>query len=276
LDTLQAIYLALLQGLTEFLPISSSGHLILLPNLFGWQDQGLAFDVAVHVGSLIAVVSYFRHDLKVMAIDWYRSVLQRRMIGESRLAWAVLWGTVPVGLAGLLLNDLIELYLRTPLVIAITTVLFGALLWWADVTGKRVRSEHEVNWKDILFVGLAQALALIPGTSRSGVTMTAGLMLGLTREAAARFSFLLSIPVIVLAGGYESVKLAKSDAVIQWGQLLVGVAVSAITAYVCIHFFLKLLERIGMLPFVIYRFVLGAILFYLIYLQPEFFAHVQV
>jgi len=274
LDTLHAIYLALLQGLTEFLPISSSGHLILLPNLFGWQDQGLAFDVAVHVGSLVAVVTYFRHELVVMSKDWFQSVAQRKMVGESRLAWAVLWGTVPVGLAGLLLNDFIELFLRTPLVIAITTVLFGALLWWADVAGKRNRTEHDVHWKDILIVGCAQALALLPGTSRSGATMTAGLMLGLTREASARFSFLLSIPVIVLAGGYQSVKLIKSDVVIQWGYLSIGVIVSTVTAYLCIHVFLKLLERVGMLPFVIYRFLLGGVLFYLIYMRPGFFIHV--
>lgn len=273
MDILHAIYLALLQGLTEFLPISSSGHLILLPRIFGWHDQGLAFDVAVHVGSLIAVVSYFRHELKTMTADWFQSVLQRQMVGESRLAWAVLWGTVPVGLAGLLFNDLVELYLRTPLVIAITTVLFGALLWWADIAGKRKRSEHEVNWKDVIIVGLAQALALIPGTSRSGATMTAGLMLGLTREAAARFSFLLSIPVIVLAGGYQSLKLVKSESVIQWDMLAVGVVFSALTAYLCIHVFLKLLERIGMFPFVLYRFFLGAVLFYLIYLRPGFFVN---
>jgi len=273
LDTLQAIYLALMQGLTEFLPISSSGHLILLPNIFGWVDQGLAFDVAVHIGSLIAVVSYFRHELKIMTADWFQSVIQRQMVGESRLAWAVLWGTVPVGLAGLFFNNVIELYLRTPLVIAITTVLFGVLLWWADVMGRRHRSEHDVHWKDILIVGLAQALALIPGTSRSGVTMTAGLMLGLTREAAARFSFLLSVPVIVLAGGYQTLKLVKSDYVIQWDLLAIGVMCSAITAYLCIHVFLKLLERIGMLPFVIYRFLLGAVLFYFIYLRPGFFVN---
>jgi undecaprenyl-diphosphatase len=275
MDQLHAIYLAMLQGFTEFLPISSSGHLILLPNLFGWQDQGLAFDVAVHIGSLIAVASYFRHELKLMSVDWISSVKTRQLTGESRLAWAVLFGTIPAGLAGLFMKDFVELYLRSPLVIAITTVLFGALLWWADVTGKRRRNEHSLGWFDVLFIGVAQAIALIPGTSRSGITMTAGLMLGLSREAAARFSFLLSIPIIMLAGGYLSLQLLQSDVAIDWGQLALGIVVSAITAYLCIHYFLKLLNRMGMLPFVIYRFVLGGLLFYLVFMQPGFFSHVQ-
>jgi len=274
METLHAIYLALLQGFTEFLPISSSGHLILLPNLFGWKDQGLAFDVAVHVGSLIAVVSYFRHELVSMSTDWVLSIKRKQLVGESRLAWAVLWGTVPAGLAGLFLDDFIEMNLRSPLVIAITTIGFGALLWWSDISGKRVRDEHSIRWFDVLFIGLAQAIALIPGTSRSGITMTAGLMLGLSRQAAARFSFLLSIPVIVLAGGYLTLKLIKSGVPVDWTMLISGIVVSAITAYLCIHFFLKLLNRMGMLPFALYRFFLGGVLLYLIFLQPGFFPDV--
>jgi len=274
LDTLHAIFLALLQGLTEFLPISSSGHLVLLPTMFGWQMQSLSFDVAVHVGTLIAVVAYFRHELIVMSKDWYQSILQRKMVGESCLPWAVLWGTVPVAIIGLLFDDFIEINLRSPLVIAIATILFGAILWWADISGKRKRTEHEVALKDILIIGIAQALALIPGASRSGVTITAGLMLGLTRKAAARFSFLLSIPVIALAGGYQTFKLIRTDAEIHWDYLAIGLVVSAVTAYLCIHVFLKLLDRVGMLPFVIYRFILGAVLLYYIYLRPGFFVNV--
>ncbi|NOY66407.1 MAG: undecaprenyl-diphosphate phosphatase [Gammaproteobacteria bacterium] len=274
MDTLHAIFLALLQGLTEFLPISSSGHLVLLPTMFGWQMQSLSFDVAVHVGTLIAVVAYFRHELIVMSKDWYQSILQRKMVGESCLPWAVLWGTVPVAIIGLLFDDFIEINLRSPLVIAIATILFGAILWWADISGKRKRTEHEVALKDILIIGIAQALALIPGASRSGVTITAGLMLGLTRKAAARFSFLLSIPVIALAGGYQTFKLIRTDAEIHWDYLAIGLVVSAVTAYLCIHVFLKLLDRVGMLPFVIYRFILGAVLLYYIYLRPGFFVNV--
>lgn len=265
MDWLQTLYLAVLQGFTEFLPISSSGHLILFPHIFGLQDQGMAFDVAVHVGTLSAVVAYFRKELLVMTKDWTQSVLTRQLVGDSRLAWAVLWGTVPVGLAGLLFSGFIEENLRSPMVIAATTIGFGALLWFSDETSLRVRDEHSLNWQDVLIIGVAQALALIPGTSRSGITMTAGLLLGLTREGAARFSFLLSIPSIVLAGGYETLKLVKSDTPVEWGTLILGAVLSALTAFLCIHWFLKLLERIGMLPFVIYRFFLGLVLILIFY-----------
>lgn len=257
---LHIFVLASLQGFTEFLPISSSAHLILVPVLSDWPDQGLDFDVAVHVGTLAAVALYFRHELGVMFVDWLRSLRRRELVGESRLAWAVLWGTVPVGAAGLLFSHVVEHALRSPLVIACTTIGFGLLLWWADARGTRQRSEHMLGWRDVLIIGVAQAVALIPGTSRSGITMTAGLMLGLTREAAARFSFLLSIPVIVLAGGYESLKLVRSGSAVDWSALVVGALLSAVMAYLCIHFFLKLLARIGMLPYVMYRLVLGVVL----------------
>jgi len=274
MDVLHAIYLAVLQGLTEFLPISSSGHLILVPSLFGWQDQGLAFDVAVHVGSLFAVVSYFRHELMNMSRDWLSSIASRQMVGESRLAWAVLIGTIPAGLAGLFLKDFIEEFLRSPFVIAMTTIIFGALLWWADVYGKRRRNEHSLSLGDMLFIGVAQAIALIPGTSRSGITMTAGLILGLSREASARFSFLLSIPIIILAGGMLTIDLVTSSTHIPWSTLILAAIVSAVAAYACIHYFLLFVKKIGMLPFVIYRFILGGVLLYILFNNPEFFAHV--
>jgi undecaprenyl-diphosphatase len=263
MDSLHAIYLALLQGFTEFLPISSSAHLILLPKLVGWEDQGLAFDVAVHVGTLTAVVIYFRREVIPMAKDWFGSLITRQQTQNSRLAWAVLWGTIPVGLAGLMFKDFIELNLRSGLVIAATTIGFGLLLWWADVKGRGQRSEYQLRWRDILIIGVAQALALIPGTSRSGATMTAGLMLGLSREASARFSFLLSIPVIVLAGGMLTLDLVKEPGLVDWSAMIIGMVTSAITAYLCIHFFLKLISRMGMLPFVIYRLALGGVLVYL-------------
>lgn len=260
MDIFQAIILAVLQGITEFLPISSSAHLILMPKIFGWEDQGLAFDVAVHVGTLGAVVFYFRKELVEMSIAWVASATGKQQSAESRLAWAVILGTIPVGLAGLLFKDGIEEHLRSPVIIAIATIAFGLLLWFADVRGRRDRSEYSMNWKDVFIIGVAQALALIPGTSRSGITMTAALIMGLTREAAARFSFLLSIPVIVLAGGLKTLDLIKSDIAVDWFILGVGIVLSAVTAYLCIHYFLKLLERIGMMPFVIYRMVLGGIL----------------
>ncbi|MCK4951508.1 MAG: undecaprenyl-diphosphate phosphatase [Gammaproteobacteria bacterium] len=263
MDSLHAIYLAVLQGFTEFLPISSSGHLILIPSLLGWEDQGLPFDVAVHVGSLVAVVTYFRHELRRMARDWINSCKQFKPVGDSRLAWAMIWGSIPVALAGLSLNAIIEEQMRSPLVIGLTTIGFGVLLGMADFKGFKERDESTLNWNDVMLIGLAQAVALIPGTSRSGITITAGLMLGLTRQGAARFSFLLSIPVIIMAGGYQTLVLYQSPEVIDWNILLLGIAVSAVTAYICIHYFLKMLESMGMLPFVIYRVILGGYLLFL-------------
>lgn len=259
MDILQIIVLALVQGLTEFLPVSSSAHLILVPILTGWQDQGLAFDVAVHVGTLSAVVLYFRKEIGVMFLAWMAS-LKGKHSEDSRLAWGVLIGTIPVGIVGLLFKDYISGNLRTELVIAVTTIVFGLLLWYADWSGKRNRDEHSLSMKDILIIGCAQAIALIPGTSRSGITITAGLMLGLTAQAAARFSFLLSIPVIVLAGGVETLDYLKVASIADVDDLIVGALISAISAYLCIHYFLMLLERIGMTPFVIYRLLLGIIL----------------
>ena len=262
MDLIQIVVLALVQGLTEFLPISSSAHLILVPLLTGWEDQGLAFDVAVHVGTLTAVVLYFRHELGRMVCDWVGSFTGKGQSGDSRLAWAVVLGTIPVGLAGLLFKDFISESLRGPLVIAATTIIFGAALWWADARGRRERDEYSIDWKDILVIGCAQAIALIPGTSRSGITITAALLMGLNREAAARFSFLLSIPVIILAGGFETLEYLEQAKASDWQSLVFGALLSGISAYLCIHFFLKLLERIGMMPFVIYRFILGAVLLF--------------
>jgi undecaprenyl-diphosphatase len=263
MDSLQAIMLALLQGITEFLPISSSAHLVLVPRLVGWEDQGLVFDVAVHVGTLLAVVTYFRHELANMLAGLLPSLSGGSFTAEARLARLVLLATLPIAVTGLLLHDVIETYLRSPLVIAVTTVLFGVLLWWSDRHDLEWRDEANLRVSDALLIGFAQVLALIPGTSRSGVTMTAGLALGLTRTAAARFSFLMSIPVILVAGAYETFKLVREPGPVAWDMLFLGTAVAAISAWLCIHFFLQLIERIGMLPFVIYRLLLGAFLFWL-------------
>lgn len=264
MDILQIIILALVQGLTEFLPISSSAHLILVPYLTNWPDQGLAFDVAVHVGTLTAVVLYFRKEINKMFFAWLVS-LKGEHTEDSKLAWAVLIGTIPVGLAGLIFKDIISEHLRTPLVIAATTIIFGFLLWYADWSGKRQRDEHSMSWKDIIVIGCAQAIALIPGTSRSGITITAGLLLGLTAQSSARFSFLLSIPVIILAGSVETMDYLKVASINDMNDLIIGALISAVSAYLCIHYFLKLLESMGMTPFVIYRLMLGVLLlaFYL-------------
>lgn len=260
MDAAQVVALALLQGLTEFLPISSSAHLILLPLLVDWPDQGLAFDVAVHVGTLLAVLGYFRRELARMSRDWLRSLRERRAVGDSRLVWFVLAGTVPVGACGLVLALVGAGWLRSAAVITAASVGFALLLWWSDARGAKTRDEHGLTWRDALLIGAAQALALIPGTSRSGVTMTAGLALGLRRESAARFSFLLAIPVIALAGGLEATKAWASDAPVAWSAMAAATVIAAASAYACIHAFLGLVERVGMLPFVAYRLVLGAVL----------------
>ena len=268
MDMLQSVWLAVIQGLSEFLPISSSAHLILPSQILGWPDQGLGFDVAVHVGSFVAVVIYFREDIKQLTAAWFKSLRPASVSGggssaESKLAWCIILATIPAGLVGLLFGDFIEANFRSMAVIALTTIVFGLLLGWADQRHRGSKTVAELTWKTALIVGAAQALALIPGTSRSGVTMTAALALGFDRTTAARFSFLLSIPIIALSGGYKGVQLLGQESV-AWPEILVGTALSALTAYLCIHSFLRLVERIGMMPFVIYRLILGAFLIYLI------------
>ncbi len=263
MDTLHIVILAVVQGLTEFLPISSSAHLILVPVILGWPDQGLVFDVAMHVGSLTAVVLYFRKELLTMTRAWFASLLRQQHSADSRLAWWILLGTLPAVIFGGLFKETIETQLRSPLVIAAATIGFGILLGLADRLARQRRDEYAMGWRDALTVGLFQALALIPGTSRSGITMTAGLFLGLTREAAARFSFLLSIPIIVASGVFKTRDLIATTEPIDLGLLLLAIGLSAFSAWVCIKLFLGLINRVGMMPFVIYRLILGVILFYL-------------
>lgn len=259
MDIIQAIALALLQGLTEFLPVSSSAHLILLPVLLGWEDQGLAFDVAVHVGTLTAVVAYYRKDLIQIISAWSRSLIGKEVSDDSKLAWYVILGTIPVGLVGVMLPDVIETVLRSPLVIAASTMVFAFLLWYSEKRAKEARTT--VKLSDAIIIGLFQAIALIPGTSRSGITITAGLLTGLKREYAARFSFLLSIPTIALAGMVKGKELVETAEPVMWDLILIGVVLSAVVAYISISWFLKLLDRVGMMPFVYYRLILGIFLF---------------
>jgi len=261
LDNLHILVLAFVQGLTEFLPISSSAHLILLPRLLGWPDQGLVFDVAVHFGSLLAVVFYFRDEIRRMLWSWSRSLTGATPDPDSRLAWWVIIGTLPAIVAGLLLHGPIEAKLRSPWIIATASILFGLLLWYADSRARRERSEHQLELRDVLIIGCFQVLALIPGTSRAGITITSGLLLGMTRKSAARFSFLLAMPVIFASGVLQSVRMVTEVNPISWTDLALGTLLSALSAGLCIHLFLRLVERIGMLPFVIYRVLLGLMIF---------------
>lgn len=259
-NLIEAITLAIVQGITEFLPVSSSAHLILVPALTGWDDQGLAFDVAVHVGSLLAVLIYFRQDIIRLLKGFFRSLANRAIDNDSRLAWQLILATLPIGLIGIVAHDFVATQLRSPLVIAGSTICFGLVLFVSDYYSRREKSIAQLTWKDTAIIGFAQALALIPGTSRSGITLTAGLALGFDRKSSATFSFLLSIPVIVLAGSYEGYKIFSSGVLISTTLMLVGMLVSSITAYACIHFFMQFIQRIGMLPFVLYRFLLGGFL----------------
>jgi undecaprenyl-diphosphatase len=261
MDLIQIFILAALQGLTEFLPISSSAHLILAPVVIGFQDQGLAFDVAVHVGTLAAVVGYFRREVIAISNDFLRSLINPAARSkESYLGWMIIIATIPVGVFGVMMKSLVETDLRSTLVIAITTIGFGILLLLADYTGKRQRDEYQIRVKDALIIGLFQAIAIIPGTSRSGSTITGGLFLGLTRKAASRFSFLISIPTILMSGGLLTLDLISSEASTDWLSLSLGAGLAFITAYLCIHYFLRFIETMGMLPFVIYRLILGGLI----------------
>lgn len=264
MSTVEIIVLALIQGLTEFLPISSSAHLILPSQLLGWVDQGLAFDVAVHVGTLLAVMIYFRQEVGDMLFAWGNSIAKREHTADSQLAWWILFATIPAGLFGLLGKDFIEEHLRSAAVIALTTIVFGLLLGFVDIKGKQNKDINALGFKGAMMIGLAQAIALIPGTSRSGITMTMGLMLGLTRTAAARFSFLLSIPAIAMAGSYLTFKLVTSSEAVDWQAIALGSGIAFVSAYACIHYFLILVDKLGMMPFVIYRLLLGGFLVWFI------------
>ncbi len=264
MDSVQAIVLAIVQGLSEFLPISSSGHLVLVPYFFGWPDQGLAFDVAIHVGTLFALAVYFRRELVAMTRAWFGSLAGRGMTPDARLAWCVIVGSVPVGLAGLLFGDVIEETLRNPVAVATTLTVFGAVMWLADRFGRHARDEYSVGWRDAILIGCAQALALMPGTSRSGVKMTMARALGLTRAGAARFSFLLAVPGIGMAGAYEGLKLVTDERNhVEWGIIGLGVAVAAVTGYACIAWLLRVINRIGLGPFAVYRFLVAGVLFWI-------------
>ena len=257
MDIFQAVVLAIVQGLVEFLPISSSAHLILVPELLGWPDQGLAFDVAVHVGTLLAVMTFLRHEILRMLPAWFSGWKSREWNSDGQIAWLIIIATIPLGLVGLIFKDFIELNLRSAAVIATTTLIFGLLLGWADRKGKaNSKRIGHLNIKQSLLVGGAQALALIPGTSRSGITMTALLALGYTRSDAARFSFLLAIPAIALPGILKTTDLIATSETVNWFLLATGACISALVAFLCMHVFMRFVERVGMLPFVIYRILL--------------------
>ncbi|MCY3837372.1 MAG: undecaprenyl-diphosphate phosphatase [Gammaproteobacteria bacterium] len=253
---LQIVVLALIQGITEFLPVSSSAHLILPAALTDWPDQGLAFDVAVHFGTVVAVAAYFRRDLAGFVRSGASLATHGRWDDNLDLLAKIGVATVPVVVVGFLFKSHIESHLRSTTVIATATIAFGVALWLAD----RHRGEGTTpSYLQAALIGLAQAIALVPGTSRSGITIAAALALGLTRRAAARFSFLLSVPAIVGAAIYTALD-AGPDTPVPWLDLGLGFVLAGASAFACIAIFIRFVERIGMTPFVIYRVALGVAL----------------
>jgi len=262
-QTFHAVILGVLQGLTEFLPISSSAHLILLPWMMGWEELGITFDVVLHGGTLLAILIYFRRDwleVGAEALGILRS--PGRLLRGDSLLEAIAVGTLPAIFVALIFKDLIERYARIPIVTVFTLSLFGLLLWWADRKGRTDRPLSGIHLRDGLLIGLAQSLALIPGVSRSGITITGALLLGFSRSDSARFSFLLAGPIMVLGAAAGILDLVKEgeQAPVGIGALIAGVLASFVVGYFCIKYFLRFLASRDFLPFVGYRLVLAGVI----------------
>jgi undecaprenyl-diphosphatase len=269
IDLVRAAILGIVQGLTEFLPVSSSGHLILIRDVFGWQMLGnehlnKMFDVVLHTGTFLALVMYFHRDIVRLGRAFGAS-LRYGVQGEAerRLAWAIALGTIPAAIFGLAAQDLIETKLGTPMLVAAELMIFAVILWWAERAGRKQRALGEAEVRDGVWVGLAQALALAPGVSRSGITITAGLARGMRKETAARFSFLLSIPVVGGTAVYSVLSLIKHPGALppgSMGMFVVGLLAAAFSGYFVIGYLLRYLQTRSLTPFVAYRLALGAVL----------------
>ena len=272
METLQTICIALIQGITEFLPISSSAHVQFPSLLLGWQDQGLHFDVATHAGSLVAVLAFYRQKLVSLTVGTLQSLRVRTLNDESDLVLKLVVATLPVVVVGFLFRDIIASEMRNLPTIVTTTILFGVLLGLADWrTGHLKRRGHsfvESNPTHLaaFAIGCAQILALIPGTSRSGITITAALLLGFSRTQAATFSFLLAIPVIIAAFSLTLFDLQQSTIDVDYVKFGLGFGIAAISAYLCIGAFLRVIEKVGMWPFVVYRLMIGVLLGFVVWL----------
>lgn len=274
-----AAVLGIVQGLTEFLPISSSAHLILVPWLLGWKPEGIIFDVSLHVGTAVAILAYFWKDWLMLAKEMIAGLMSGEPLGNAdrRLAWYIIVGTLPAAIVGALFEKRVEEELRSPWIIIGTLVVLGIVLYISELRGRRTRTLRDLKWGDSIWIGLSQALALVPGVSRSGITISTALLRDVDRPSAARFSFLLATPVIVGAGmlegwrlfktagsgGLTAVGMAGGFAGSGWAILAIGVACAAITGVFCIGYFLRYLQTRTFVPFVIYRIVLaGVVLFF--------------
>lgn len=263
---IQAIVYGIVQGLTEFLPVSSSGHVLVVPALLGWEDPGAGFSAVIQIGTVVAVLIYFRNELWTTLRDWSSSLVnkEKRKTSGARLGWAILVGSVPIAVLGLLLEDRIDVQFRSPIIVAGMLIGVGFIMLAAEQMGKRERSLETVTVKDGLMVGLWQVLALLPGASRSGSTIAGGLFGGLDRATAARFSFMLSVPSVLGSGVYKLVK--DADKLVESGvtETVVATVVSFVTGYAAISFLIKFLQKNSIVSFVWYRFALGGVVFFLV------------
>jgi undecaprenyl-diphosphatase len=265
MDAFQAIVLGIVQGLTEFLPISSTAHLRIVPAFLGWDDPGTAFTAVVQLGTMAAVLVYFRRDLWNIALATLRSVRdpQERRTVDAKLGWGIVLGTAPIAVLGLLFKNKVETDARQLTLIAIALIVMGLVLELAERTGRKERPIESLSVKDGVTIGFAQALALVPGVSRSGATISAGLFLGLDRAAAARYSFLLSVPAVVLSGLFELKDVGKGGGA-GFAATALATLLAFVVGYVSIAWFLKYLTRHPVTVFVVYRVVLGAVLLVLV------------
>ncbi|WP_295658424.1 undecaprenyl-diphosphate phosphatase [uncultured Nocardioides sp.] len=259
LDLLKAVVLGLIQGLTEFLPISSSAHLRIFPELFGWGDPGAAFTAVIQIGTELAVLIYFRHDIWRIGSTWVRSLVKPEYRGhfDARMGWFIILGSLPIVVLGVLLKDVIERDFRNLWVIATALIVLGIVLGIADrVSADDKRIEH-LTLRAAVLMGAAQALALIPGVSRSGATISMGRLLGFEREAATRYAFLLAIPAVVGAGLFELKEIPNGDNTYGWGPTIVATVVSFVVGYAAIAWLLRYVSTRSYTPFVVYRIALG-------------------
>ena len=260
-DYLQAVVLGIIQGLTEFLPISSSAHLRILPEMFGWGDPGAAFTAVIQIGTELAVLIYFRKDIWRIASMWVRSLFRAEYRGhlDARMGWFIIIGSLPIVVLGIALKDLIEEDFRSLWIIGTTLVVLGIVLGIADRVGGTEKTIKQITLRDAILMGLAQACALIPGVSRSGATLSMGRFLGYDREAATRYAFLLAIPAVIGAGVFELKEIPNGDNLYGWGPTLLATVVSFVIGYAAIAWLLRYVSTHSFTPFVIYRVALGTL-----------------
>jgi len=251
----QAIILGIIQGVTEFLPVSSSGHLVILPWLFGWQQPSVLFDVVLHLGTAVAIIVTFWRDIIEMIVGWFGSIFKHESTPAGRLAWLLLLSAVPGGILGVFLNDWFEALFGTPRLVAALLLVTAFILWLSEKLAKRQRTLAHLNWVDALTMGVAQGIAIAPGISRSGATLAAGMFRGLKREEAARFSFLMDIPVIVGAAGFKLVDVSSVD--VPLGLLLAGFVTALVSGYLVIRVFINFVRNHSLRPFAWYCALFG-------------------